>query len=63
LNNILVRKAKKPAAENEYATSSVIPEVELAIRFIEDSGNKTTLTSIDNALLFPSGNGGTVIIK
>jgi carbamate kinase len=63
LTHLSVEEAKKLAAEGQFAIGSMAPKVESAIRFVEEGGNKTIITSIDNALQSLNGVGGTVITK
>jgi carbamate kinase len=63
LTHLSVEEAKKLAAEGQFAIGSMAPKVESAIRFVEESGNKTIITSIDNAIQSLNGVGGTIITE
>jgi carbamate kinase len=63
VDNIFVREANNRATEEQFTEIRMTSYIESAIRFIEDSGNKTILTSIDGAPQFSIGIRVAVITK
>ncbi len=64
LNKVTVTEMKGYIAEHQFAAGSMLPKVEAAIAFVENSKNgKAIVTSLENIEYVLSEGAGTIIIK
>jgi carbamate kinase len=56
-----LEEAKRHLAEGHFAPSSMRPKIESAIKFVECGGEKTIITSIEQAKAALEGKAGTVV--
>ncbi len=64
LENITVAELKKYLDEDQFAKGSMLPKVQAAIEFVENSNNgKAVVTSLENVDKFLSEGAGTIITR
>jgi carbamate kinase len=61
IDRMTLEEAKKYLKEGHFAPGSMRPKIESAIKFVESGGEKTIITSIEQAKDALKGNAGTVI--
>lgn len=64
LNEVSIEEMKNYIAENQFAAGSMLPKVEAAIAFVEQSKNgKAIITSLENIEFVLTEGAGTIITK
>ncbi|MER2176022.1 MAG: carbamate kinase, partial [Carnobacterium sp.] len=64
LNEVTVTEMKSYIAEHQFAAGSMLPKVEAAIAFVENSKNgKAIVTSLENIEYVLTEGAGTIITK
>ncbi|ANK66171.1 carbamate kinase [Loigolactobacillus backii] len=64
LEDVTINELKKYVDENQFAKGSMLPKVQAAIDFVENSDNgQAVITSLDNIANFLENGDGTVISK
>lgn len=64
LEEVTVRQLKEWISEDQFAPGSMLPKIEAAIEFVENSPNgKVIITSLENVDAFFEGGSATVITK
>lgn len=61
LNRVSTREMREFLKQGQFASGSMKPKVEAAIRFIEDGGKKAIITTIHNAMEALDGKSGTIV--
>ena len=62
LDNLTIEEAKKYMEEGHFASGSMLPKIEAALKFAESKpGRKAIITSLDKAVEALAGNDGTWI--
>jgi len=61
LGEIKISEAKKYLADGQFGKGSMGPKVEAAIRFVENGGKKSIITSLEKAIDALNGKTGTII--
>jgi carbamate kinase len=61
LEKLNISQAKQYLREGQFATGSMKPKIEAAIRFVRSGGKKAIITSIKNTELAIKGRAGTII--
>jgi carbamate kinase len=61
LDRLSVQDAKRYLAEGQFAEGSMGPKIEAAVRFVEEGGERTIITSLELAVHALKGKAGTVI--
>ncbi len=63
LGKITIEEAKKYIEEDQFAKGSMLPKVQAAIEFVEETGKKAIITSLDNLSNALEGKDATIIVK
>lgn len=63
LGKITIEEAKKYIEEDQFAKGSMLPKVQAAIEFVEETGKKAIITSLDNLSNALEGKDVTIIVK
>ena len=63
LHNVTPEEMRRHAAEGHFASGSMGPKVEAAVRFVENGGSRSTITSLQCITEAVHGRAGTVIEK
>ena len=63
LTNVSVKELKEYIKENQFAAGSMLPKVQAVINFVEKTGKKAVITSLNNVEKLITGGVGTVITK
>jgi carbamate kinase len=61
LNRVSVRQMCEFLEQGQFASGSMKPKVEAAIKFVEDGGKRAIITSIHNAMEALDGKSGTIV--
>ncbi len=61
LGLITIKETKKYIEEGHFAKGSMLPKIEAALSFVEESGNKAIITSLDNLTNALNGIEATII--
>ncbi len=62
LKTLTVKEAKRYLEEKQFGTGSMAPKVDAAIRFVEATGKRAVITSIDKIESAVAGKSGTYIV-
>ncbi len=62
LSKVTLSEIKQYMAEGHFPPGNMGPKIEASINFLENGGQRVTITSIDGIKQDPSGNSGTVIV-
>lgn len=62
LKKITVAEAKKYIEEGQFSKGSMLPKIEAAVEFVEKTGKKSVITSLDSVFEGVEGKVGTTII-
>lgn len=63
LSELTLDNANKYIHENQFAKGSMLPKVEACMDFVEKSGSRALITSLEKAAAALKGETGTIIIK